>query len=347
LGQAIEMKKIIRYGDVLFSTLSEITSLIVAGHDKRMIFRKVLDCALQIIDADVIHLLEVENETVHKYTVERGSEIKQEVVDDAAVLVGWMVRETEAGLQGRELGFDVPLLADHLAAGSNRVIISAPLVAKRSMFGLLVAIRSEGGISAPQDVRLLTLLANQTAIALENALLYQQLEKEAVTDGLTGVYNYRYLISSLENEVKRARRFKQTFSFVMLDVDNLKMHNDRHGHISGSQVLKEIAGIIKASCREIDFVSKYGGDEFGIVLPQTKLSGASKVTQRVLDSVREHGFDGTRAEIITCSAGVSSFPRDGATPREIIDAADKALYQAKRAGKNTVVTTEELIEEMA
>jgi diguanylate cyclase (GGDEF)-like protein len=341
------MKKIIRYGDVLFSTLSEITSLIVAGHDKRMIFRKVLDCVLQVIDADTIHLLEVEGQTVSKYTVERGKEMKFEIVDDAAVLVGWMVREAEASpfQPGRELGFDVPLLAGHLGGGG--VIISAPLVAKRSMFGLLVAIRSEGGISAPEDIRLLTLLANQTAIALENALLYQQLEKEAVTDGLTGVYNYRYLISSLENEVKRARRFKQTFSFVMLDVDNLKMHNDRHGHISGSQVLKEIAAIIKASCREIDFVSKYGGDEFGIVLPQTKLSGASKVTQRVLESVFEHHFDGTRAETITCSAGVSSFPRDGATPREIIDAADKALYQAKRTGKNTVVTTEDLIEEMA
>ncbi|HXS10482.1 MAG TPA: sensor domain-containing diguanylate cyclase [Candidatus Krumholzibacteria bacterium] len=342
------MKKIIRYGDVLFSTLSEITSLIVAGHDKRMIFRKVLDCALQVIEADTIHLLEVDGQTVSKYTVERGKEMKFEVVDDAGVLVGWMVREAESSpfQPGRELGFDVPLLAEGLGPGAG-VIISAPLVAKRSMFGLLVAIRSEGGISAPQDVRLLTLLANQTAIALENALLYQQLEKEAVTDGLTGVYNYRYLISSLENEIKRARRFKQTFSFVMLDVDNLKMHNDRHGHISGSQVLKEIAGIIKASCREIDFVSKYGGDEFGVVLPQTRLSGASKVTQRVLESVREHHFDAARADGITCSAGVSSFPRDGATPREIIDAADKALYQAKRAGKNNVVTTEELIEEMA
>src|SRR5678816_1771026 len=342
------MKKIIRYGDVLFSTLSEITSLIVAGHDKRMIFRKVLDCALQVIEADTIHLLEVDGQTVSKYTVERGKEMKFEVVDDAGVLVGWMVREAESSpfQPGRELGLDVPLLAEGLGPGAG-VIISAPLVAKRSMFGLLVAIRSEGGISAPQDVRLLTLLANQTAIALENALLYQQLEKEAVTDGLTGVYNYRYLISSLENEIKRARRFKQTYSCVMLDVDNLKMHNDRHGHISGSQVLKEIAGIIKASCREIDFVSKYGGDEFGVVLPQTRLSGASKVTQRVLESVREHHFDAARADGITCSAGVSSFPRDGATPREIIDAADKALYQAKRAGKNNVVTTEELIEEMA
>jgi diguanylate cyclase (GGDEF)-like protein len=112
-------------------------------------------------------------------------------------------------------------------------------------------------------------------------------------------------------------------------------------------VLREIATIIKASCREIDFVSKYGGDEFGILLPQTRLNGAEKVTRRVVDSVREHCFDGQTPGLITCSAGVSSFPRDGQTPQAIIEAADKALYQAKRTGKNTVVTTESLIEEMA
>lgn len=343
------MKKIIRFGDVLFSTFSEITSLIVAGHDTRMIFRKVLECAMQVIDAETVHLLEVDGETVVKYTLDRSRDMKVEIVDDAAALVGWMVRETESDYfqPGRELGVDVPLLAESLAGDVSRVIISAPLVAKRAMYGLLVAIRSDGGIYAPHDVRLLTLLANQTAIALENTLLYQQLEKEAITDGLTGVFNYRYLIASLESEIKRARRFRQTFSFVMLDVDNLKIHNDRHGHLSGSQVLKEIAGIIKTSCREIDFVAKYGGDEFGVVLPQTHLAGASKVTQRILESVRAHHFEGTRAEVITCSAGVSSFPRDGQTPGAIIDAADKALYQAKRGGKNSVITTEQLIEEMA
>jgi diguanylate cyclase (GGDEF)-like protein len=344
------MKKIIRHRDVLFSTLSEITSLIVAGHDKRVIFRRVLDCALRVLDAEKIHLLEVEGAKVVKYTIERDAELRVEVLDDAGGLVSWMVREAEQETfeHGRELGLDGPLLTRGLDDGDDgRVIISAPLVAKKSMFGLLLAIHRDGAFSAPEDVQLLTLLANQAAIALENALLYQQLEKEAITDGLTAVYNYRYLITSLEGEIKRARRFKQTFSFVMLDVDNLKTHNDRHGHISGSQVLKEIAAIIKANCREIDFVSKYGGDEFGVLLPQTRLAGAEKVTQRVIDGVYDHKFDGNRPGLITCSAGISSFPRDGQTAREIIEAADKALYQAKRSGKNTVVTTEALIEEMA
>lgn len=344
------MKKIIRHRDVLFSTLSEISSLIVAGHDKRLIFRKVLDCALRVLGAETVHLLEVEGRRVTKYSVSQGSDLRIEEMDEAGSLVGWMIRETEQEPfeHGRELGFDVPMLTRSLGDDEgSRVIISAPLVAKKSMFGLLIAIHHDGALYAPEDVQLLTLLANQTAIALENALLYQQLEKEAITDGLTSVYNYRYLISSLEGEIKRARRFKQTFSFVMLDVDNLKIHNDSHGHLSGSQVLREIAAIIKASCREIDFVSKYGGDEFGVLLPQTRLSGAGKVTQRIIDAVREHRFEGAQGAVITCSAGVSSFPRDGQTAREIIEAADKALYQAKRNGKNSVVTTESLIEEPA
>ncbi|HEX5132900.1 MAG TPA: sensor domain-containing diguanylate cyclase [Candidatus Krumholzibacteria bacterium] len=347
------MKKLIRHRDILFSTLSEITSLIVAGHDKRMIFRKVLECSIQVLDAEKVYLLELDGNRLVRYSRDATSasaEPKIDVLEETPGVLGWMIKETEQdGYQpGRELGLDVPTLTHSLGDdATNRVIISAPLVAKTSMYGLLIAIHRSGALYSPEDVRLLTLLANQAAIAVENALLYQKLEQEAITDGLTSAYNYRFLISSLEGEIKRARRFKQSFSFVMLDVDNLKSYNDRHGHLSGSQVLKDIAGIIKASCREIDFVSKYGGDEFGILLPQTRMSGAEKVTRRVVESVREHRFDGQTPGLITCSAGVSTFPRDGETPQEIIEAADKALYQAKRTGKNTVVTTEGLIEEMA
>lgn len=345
------MKKIIRNRDVLFSTLSEITSLIVAGHDRRLIFRKVLDCAMRVLDAEKIHLLEVEDGRIIRYTRDRtGPEPKTETLDESAGLVGWMIKETEAdpSRRGHELGVDVPMLARSLGDDeANRVIISAPLVAKKSMFGLLIAIHRDGAMYSTDDVQLLTLLANQAAIAVENTMLYQKLEMEAVTDGLTGVYNYRFLMSSLEGEIKRARRFKQSFSFVMLDVDNLKSYNDRHGHLSGSQVLKDIAAIIRASCREIDFVSKYGGDEFGVLLPQTRLGGAERVTQRVVEGVHAYRFDGQHAGLITCSAGISSFPRDGQSAKEIIDAADKALYQAKRGGKNSVVTTESLIEELA
>jgi diguanylate cyclase (GGDEF)-like protein len=349
----IVMNNLIKHRDILFSTLAEITSLIVAGHDKRMIFRKVLDCSVRVLDAERVYLLELDGNRLVRYTRERGTptaETRVDVLDETPGVLGWMIKESEkeSYQPGRELGLDVSRLARSLGDDStNRVIISAPLVAKRSMFGLLLAIHRDGSLFAHEDVRLLTLLANQAAIAVENALLYQKLEQEAITDALTSVYNYRFLISSLEGEIKRARRFKQGFSFVMLDVDNLKSYNDQNGHLSGSQVLREIAAIIKGACREIDFVSKYGGDEFGILLPQTDLAGAEKVTRRVVERVSEHCFDGKTPGLVTCSAGLSTFPRDGETPHQIIESADKALYQAKRTGKNTVVTTEALIGEMA
>jgi diguanylate cyclase (GGDEF)-like protein len=351
------MKNFVKYHDLLFSTLTEITSLIAAGHDRNIIIEKLLDCSLVVLDAERVHLLQMERNQIVKFTKSRtggdATEVKVVPMPESSGIRDWMVKEGSEGAgdvpRGQELALDLPVLAHGLLSeeGGNRVIISAPLVAKTSMFGLLVAIhRDDGEVYAADDVKLLTILANHAAISVENSLLYQKLEKEAVTDALTSAFNYRFLMSSLETEIKRARRFKQSFSFVMLDVDNLKNFNDSRGHLSGSQALKEIADIIRANCREIDLVSKYGGDEFGILLPQTRLDGASHVTKRVIDAVRTHLFDGKRAGLLTCSAGISSFPRDGQSAKQIIEAADKSLYQAKRAGKNMVITTEGLIEEL-
>jgi len=117
-----------------------------------------------------------------------------------------------------------------------------------------------------------------------------------------------------------------------MDVDNLKQYNDRLGHLGGSEALRQIAQIISRSCREIDLVSKYGGDEFGIILPQTDFAGAVVVARRICDAVGGHRFDGETTGLLTCSAGISGFPRDGNTGRDLIAGADKALYHAKRTG---------------
>lgn len=347
------MHKFSKYKDLLFSTLSEITSLIIAGNDKKIIIQKLLDCSLTVLEAERVYLLELSGERIIKYSKAKESmeegEMSIVISPERAGVRDWMIKEGTQGQEfrkGEELAFNIPVLANEYLPelGKAQIIISAPLMAKKSMYGLLVAIhRPNGELYSSEDVKLITILANQAAIAVENTLLYQKLEKEAITDGLTGVYNYRFLMSSLETEIKRARRFNQEFSFVMLDVDNLKLFNDRYGHLSGSQALKEIAVIISSSCREIDFVSKYGGDEFAMLLPQTNLYGAERVTRRIIKAVSQHRFDGDSTGLLTCSAGISSFPRSGQTVRDLIDSADKALYQAKRAGKNQLATTMDLI----
>jgi diguanylate cyclase (GGDEF)-like protein len=343
------MIKLEKYRDILFSTLAEITSLIVAGTDKRSIIQRVLDVSLTVLEAEKVFLLELQENRITRYSrAKTDPTVRIDELSETPVLRNWMIKEGQSVTipgDGEELGFDLPLLASRCLENgdTSRLIISSPLVARKAMFGLLVAIHAaDRERYAREDERLITVLANHAAVALENQLLYRKLEREASTDELTGVHNYRFLINSLEREIKRSARFRQFFSFIMLDVDNLKTYNDRLGHLFGSQVLRDTAQIIKSSCREIDLVSKYGGDEFGVILPRTDLDGAAVVAGRILRGVEQHRFDGQTAGLLTCSAGISCFPHDGRTVRDIIANADKALYEAKRLGKGIFRTTNDL-----
>lgn len=344
------MSKAKKYHDAL-STMLEITSLTIGGVDKRATFEKLIDGCLVALEAERVYLLEMSDKSITRYSKSRlagdGGALQVTTISETPGIKDWLLKEIEEGQQlsrGQELAFDLPFLATRCLDGgdTNSLILSAPLVGKRSFFGLLMAIHGKEGFYEREDEQLITVLANQAAIALETQRLYQELEREAITDGLTGVYNYRFLLATADKEIERARRFGHSFSFVMLDVDNLKRFNDKRGHLHGSQALKEIAAILKASCRQIDFVSKYGGDEFGIILPQTDLAGAVKVTRRAIRRVADHVFEKKTKGLLTCSAGISLFPADGRTMREIIAKADKVLYEAKRQGKNTVLTTQDL-----
>ncbi len=192
----------------------------------------------------------------------------------------------------------------------------------------------------PEDVRLLTLLAAWAAMALENLRLAQNVEKLAVTDDLTQVYNYRFLKSALRREIKRAGRYHQHLALLMIDVDNLKTYNDRHGHLRGSFLLREMAGLFATNVRSWDLVAKYGGDEFTVILPQTDMTGALSAAERLRVAVEEHTFPLAQRGEITVSLGVSAFPADGQTTSALIETADRSLYLAKQRGRNQVGNAE-------
>ncbi|GJM45177.1 MAG: hypothetical protein DHS20C21_20190 [Gemmatimonadota bacterium] len=180
-------------------------------------------------------------------------------------------------------------------------------------------------------------LAPVFAAALDNLRRFGRAEELSITDGLTGAYNYRYLRSALDREVARALRFREDFSLIMLDVDHLKGYNDVHGHLQGSEVLRRLSQVVMGELRASDILAKYGGDEFVVILPQTLREGARIVAERIRAAVEAYEFPGEGDGMkITTSMGISQFPEDGDTTRELLEAADNALYQAKRTGRNRV-----------
>jgi diguanylate cyclase (GGDEF)-like protein len=162
----------------------------------------------------------------------------------------------------------------------------------------------------------------------------EELERLSLTDGLTGLANRRYLVQRLNEEALRFRRTKKEFSVLMADVDHFKQYNDTFGHPAGDEVLKKVARILQTTAREVDCACRYGGEEFCLMLPETSATGAAILAERICERVAAAEFPGQK---ITLSIGVASLPSNGDTPDAVIAAADEALYQAKREGRNRVV----------
>jgi diguanylate cyclase (GGDEF)-like protein len=190
-----------------------------------------------------------------------------------------------------------------------------------------------------EDRLVLSAVANDLTIAVENSELYKLTKKLAITDELTSLFNYRFMLQRLEDEIERARRFGRSLSLLMLDADDFKVYNDTHGHIAGDEALSELAAVMHAAVRDIDVVCRYGGEEFAILLPETDAEGAFVTAEKVREAVASHAFPdgrGEKTQRITVSIGLSTFPRPADDREALLRQADDALYAAKRSGRNRV-----------
>jgi diguanylate cyclase (GGDEF)-like protein len=218
--------------------------------------------------------------------------------------------------------------------------LELPLSAGRTTFGTLTLV----GKSFDADQAMTAnSLASHAAIALENARLHQIVERQALVDGLTGISNRRHCEDSLSGEIARADRLGTPLTLVLADLDDFKAVNDQHGHTAGDEVLREFASVLRATVRESDLAGRWGGEEFLLLLPGADGEGGALLADRVRRSLAERTFLGKdgAAFTVTCSFGVAQHATGG-DERELFANADRALYRAKRRGKNCVELNEQI-----
>jgi two-component system cell cycle response regulator len=226
-------------------------------------------------------------------------------------------------------------------------IVVMPVLFRNEVIGTLFLRTSRRThVFSDREIKLCQRVANASANALNNAFLFQKiqherakLEKLAITDFLTGIYNIRYLYHRLEDEFSRSVRYKSPLSCIMFDIDHFKLINDNYGHRTGDIVLREFAGLIKQHIRKSDVFARYGGEEFIMILPLTDLKGAMTEGKRIKNTVKNYRFNSLNPDTrITVSLGVSCYPNKKIKIQDdLIMLADDALMQAKATGRDKIM----------
>ena len=328
--------------DELRRGLDRLGETLSSTHDLEGMFAVILDTAAVTLGAKAgaVYLLSPSGRNV-RLEVARGYEAPER----AALRIG-------EGIAGRSAaGISVLLPSERDPVSPSRPVepaaptaIAVPLIRGDRTMGVLALY----GRSIPEpfvqdDVATLGSFAAQASVAVENVLLHKEAERLSITDGLTGVWNRRYLQLTLTKEIERAQRFGRPLSVLMMDIDHFKLVNDAHGHHVGDEVLVELTRRTMSTIRgQIDALARYGGEEFVVVLPETPTDGAKVVADKILAVIRHRPFveDEQGGVPLTVSIGVAAFPEDAATADELVRAADLAMYRAKEAGRDRVETAE-------
>jgi diguanylate cyclase (GGDEF)-like protein len=231
---------------------------------------------------------------------------------------------------------------DELTKFTTRSIVCVPLISRGAVLGVIELVNAEPNSFLESDIRLLGSLADYAAIALENARNFLRVQELTVTDDVTALFNSRHLHEMLNAEYERSKRYELTFSIIFFDLDHFKNVNDQYGHLCGSKLLKETGDLVRSSLRTVDIPTRYGGDEFVVILPQTSKAQALHVTRRLRLALNERTFltsEGLKVRV-TASFGVSNFPEDALTRDDVLRLADEAMYRVKETTRDGIQIAE-------
>lgn len=307
--------------------------------DLNKLLQSIMEVAKNILNAEASSLAIIDTKTNELiFTVaegEKGRIIKEIRLKMGQGVIGWVAQKGKP-LLIPDVRKDKRFFkgADEKSGFVTKSILCVPLMVRNNIIGAVEVLnRKDGSSFSSEDIELLSTLAGEAAVALENARLFNL----ATTDGLTGAYTIRYFRTLLDHEYSRSVRYKRNLSLILSDIDHFKNVNDTYGHQIGDLILKETAAVLKNNVRDIDVVGRYGGEEFIIMLPETPKENALILADRLRKKIEDHvATDQNGKEYkVTISMGVSSFSGKE-TMEELIKLADTALYKAKESGRNRV-----------
>lgn len=311
-----------------------------------------LDILGEVVTAKAIQILEAEKASLMIVDEKSGDLVlkgsqgldKEKVTPRMKIgqlIAGWVAKEGEA-LLVKDIDDDprFKVFAKVVKTYKTKSFISLPLRGNGKVIGVMNVTDklAEMKIFTDDDLRHLSLIAYQTVAQIENIRLCEKLASLAVTDPLTGLFNHRYFQEQLNLEIMRSSRYEYPLSLIMFDIDFFKTYNDRYGHLAGDRILKQIAGLIKEYIRSVDIVCRYGGDEFMVILPNTKIDGAMLVSEKIRRAIEKKDFlfsDNDKPAKVTISGGLVSYKKNWGSG-VFVAHADEALYKAKSQGRNMI-----------
>ncbi|MEO8287184.1 MAG: diguanylate cyclase [Chloroflexota bacterium] len=309
---------------------------------------------------EVVHLIyEQVNRVLHPDTFyialydEDAAELRYDIfIEGTEALPPFKTRIDSAGISGWVVRNRKPIFVRHwdaeieqlpfeanVVGAPTQSLISVPLIAKNKIVGVMSVQAVQAGAFDQNHLRLLTSIAGQAALALENARLHATVNEQAQRDPLTGVFHHGSFLSKLQSAIKQAHADKQTVALIMLDIDKFKQYNDTYGHLVGDDVLRSTVATIQNHLKGTDAVGRWGGEEFGIALPGVNRTTARIVAERIRQTVAHNIMKDLHGRSIpspTVSQGIAMYPEDAVHIEELIDKADNALFHAKDLGRNQI-----------